>query len=84
MTVDYFSDFFEEDCMYSMTSEAVVVKLKGHIARYKKLDEILSDNGPQFAAEEFYVFTQAYGFNIHPPAHTTLSPMARLNQQLAS
>lgn len=59
MTEDYFSDFFEEDRMCSMTSEAVIEKLKGHIARYRILDERTSDNSPQFAAEEFCVLAQA-------------------------
>ena len=49
--------------MYSTTSvKAVIKKLKAHIARYGVPDEIVSDNGPQFAAEEFRVFAQSYGF----------------------
>ena len=55
--------------MYSTTSEAVIKKLKAHIARYGVPDEIVSDNGPQFAAEEFRVFAQRYGFR-----HTRTSP----------
>jgi len=55
--------------MYSTTSEVVIKKLKAHIARYRVPDEIVSDNGPQFAAEEFRVFAQSYGFK-----HTRTSP----------
>ena len=62
MTIDYFSDFFEVDRLYSTTSETVIKKLKGHFARYGIPDEIISDNGSQFTAEEFWVFAQAYGF----------------------
>ena len=48
--------------MHSTTSEAVIKKVKAHIARYGVSDKIVSDNGPQFAAEEFRVFAQSYGF----------------------
>ena len=69
VTVDYFSDFFEVDRLYSTTSETVIKKLKGHFARYGIPDEIISDNGSQFTAEEFRVFAQTYGFK-----HTRTSP----------
>lgn len=39
VTVDYFSNFFEVDRMYSTTSDAVIKKLKRHIARYGIPDE---------------------------------------------
>ena len=69
VTVDYFSNFFKVDCMYSTTSQAVIKKLKAHIARYGIPDEIVSDNGSQFTAEEFHVFAQGYRFK-----HTRASP----------
>ena len=69
VTTDYYSNFFEVDRMYSTTSDAVIKKLKAHIARYGVPDEMVSDNGPQFAAEEFRVFAQRYGFR-----HTRTSP----------
>ena len=69
VTIDYFSDFFEIDRMYSTTSGTVVKKLKGHFARYGIPDEVVSDDGPQFLAEEFRDFAQAYGFK-----HTRTSP----------
>ena len=62
VTIDYYSNFFEVDRMYSTTFEVVIKKLKAHIARYGVPDEIVSDNGPQFAADEFRVFAQSYGF----------------------
>ena len=46
VTINYYSNFFEVDCMYSTTSEVVIKKLKAHIARYGVPDEIVSDNGP--------------------------------------
>lgn len=69
VAVDYFSDFFEVIRLYSTTSETVIKKLKGHFARYGIPDEVISDNGSQFTAEDFRVFTQAYGFK-----HTCTSP----------
>ena len=80
-TIDYYSNFFEVDRMYSTTSEAVIKKLKAHIARYGVPDEIVSDNGSQFAAEEFQVFAQSYGSSIRALVHTTLNPMGRPSQQ---
>ncbi|XP_074632728.1 uncharacterized protein LOC141891644 [Acropora palmata] len=46
--------------MYSTTSEAVTKKLKA--PRYRVPDELVSDNGPQFGAEELRTFAQSYGF----------------------
>lgn len=62
MTIDYYSNFFEVDGMYSTTSEAVAKMLKAHIARYGVPDEIVSYYWPQFAAEELGTFAQSYGF----------------------
>ena len=62
VTINYYSNFFEVDCMYSMTSEAITKKLKAHIARYGLPDEIVSDNEPQFVAKEFQILAQSYGF----------------------
>ena len=70
VTVDYFSNFFEVDRMYSTTSQAVIKKLKAHITRYGIPDEIVSDNALQFAAEEFRVFAQGYGIKqTHTSPH---------------
>ena len=55
--------------MYSTTSERVVKKLKGHLIRYGIPDEVVSDNGLQFIAQEFRDFAQVYGFQ-----HTRTSP----------
>ena len=79
VTVDYFSSFFEIDRMYSTTSETVIKKLKGHLARYGIPGEFFSDNGPQFVSEEFGAFTQSYGFRHNVPVHTTINPMGKLN-----
>ena len=69
MTVDYFSNFFEIDYLNTTSSNAVIKKLKGHIARYGIPDEVVSDNGPQYDSNEFQAFAQSYGFK-----HTRTSP----------
>ena len=56
VAVDYYSNFFEVD------RKAVTKKLKAHITRYGVPDEIVPDNGPQFAAQQFRIFAQSYGF----------------------
>ena len=67
--------------MYSTTSEAVLKKLKAHIARYGIPDEIVSDNGSQPAAEEVRVVAHSYGFKHTRSSPHYLNPMGRLNQQ---
>lgn len=46
LTADYFSDLYEVNCVYRTTSEAVIKKLKGHIARYGIQDEITAHSSP--------------------------------------
>ena len=41
MTVDYFSNLFEIDYLSTTTSNTVVKKLKGHMARYGIPDEVV-------------------------------------------
>ena len=53
ITVDYYSNFWEIDCLASTTSSAVVLKLKNHFACYGCPDRLISDNGPQFVSSEF-------------------------------
>lgn len=52
-TVDYYSNVFEVDRLDHLTSMGVIRKLKPHFARYGIPDTIVTDNGPQFASEEF-------------------------------
>ena len=69
VTVDYFSNFFEVDYLSTTTSNTVVKKLKGHMARYGIPDEVVSDNGPQYDSEEFQAFAKSFGFK-----HTRTGP----------
>ena len=61
-TVDYYSNFFEVDHLDQTTSMGVIRKLKPHLARYGIPDTIVTDNGPQFASQEFKDFSTNYGF----------------------
>ena len=69
VTVDYYSRYFEVDELTSTTSNAIIRKLSAHFARHGIPEVAISDNGPQFAAEEFARFAQTWDFK-----HVTSSP----------
>jgi len=50
-------------------TSTVVLKLKSHFARYGCPDKVISDNGPQFTADEFSKFAKTWHFE-----HRTSSP----------
>ena len=56
VTVDYFSNFVEVDKLSTTSATQVTTKLRIHFARYGVPDVVVSDNGPQFACEEFKQF----------------------------
>ena len=66
---DYFSGFIEVERLQSTTSSAVSKVLRVLFARYGIPNELVSDNGPQFAAAEFATFARNWGFH-----HVTSSP----------
>ena len=61
VTVDYFSRFFEVDILRGTTSAAVITRLHAHFARYGLPRTLRTDNGPQFASEEFAAFLAEMG-----------------------
>ena len=69
VTVDFYSDFWEVDRLYSTTTDAVVKKLKRHFSRYGRPDAVVTDNGPQLVSDEFQKFSTDWEF-----AHITSSP----------
>ncbi len=69
IVVDYFSNFWEIDRLSTTTTAAVIHKLKMHFARYGSPAVLISDNGPQFASEEFAKFANNWDFE-----HRTSSP----------
>ena len=67
--VDYYSQFIEVCTLTSTTSNAVINHMKAIFARHGTPCELMSDNGPQFASQEFKSFAKEWDF-----LHTTSSP----------
>ncbi len=53
----------------TLSSNAVIIHLRGIFDEYGLPERLISDNGPQFAAKEFGDFANSYGFE-----HVTSSP----------
>ena len=59
--VDYYSNFIEAIPLQELNSRSVIRSIKTNIARYGIMKTLISDNGPQYASEEFKQFTNSYG-----------------------
>ena len=70
VTVDYFSRYPEVMKMTSTTSAAVINALKAVFSRHGLPEVLRSDNGPQYASQEFAQFADSYNFK-----HITSSPL---------
>ena len=62
--VDYYSGFWEIEHLDSTVSSHVIRKMKMHFARYGIPDVVMSDNGPQFASEEYKRFSKTWKFEL--------------------
>ena len=69
ISVDYYSDYWELDYLTNTTGKAVVEATKAQFARYGIPELVISDNGPQFRAEEYSNFAKKWEFK-----HITSSP----------
>ena len=69
LTIDYFSGWWEVDRFYNTTTTAVIRDLKSHFARWGIPSTIVSDNGPQYAADKFHEFTAEWDIE-----HCTSAP----------
>ena len=69
IAVDYHSRFFEMAKLQRTDSESIIEQLKSFFARHGMPEVVMSDNGPQYAAETFRQFADKYGF-----IHVTSSP----------
>ena len=80
ITVDHYSNFWEIDRLYNTTSKSVIHKLKMHFSRNGICDEITTDNGPQFASEEFRKFSKEWSLEhkLTSPRHPQSNGRAEL------
>ena len=69
LIVDYYSRWIEICLLQSLTSPSVVQHTKSIFARHGIPDEVISDNGPQYASQQYTKFAEDYGF-----VHKTSSP----------
>ena len=66
IVVDYFSNFWEIDHLIDTKASTVIRKLKCHFARQGLPQVVISDNGLQFAYEQFTFFANQWGFEHRP------------------
>jgi hypothetical protein len=67
--VDYYSRWVEIKKLKDQTSESVIIALKELFAQHGIPEIVMSDNGPQYTAQQFQQFAAEYGFT-----HVTSSP----------
>lgn len=76
--VDYYSRFFEVEKLSTQSSSSVIHKMKHTFSRHGIPLKVVSDNGPQYASDEFRQFADAWGFH-----HVTSSPLYPQSNGLA-
>lgn len=69
LVVDYHSRFIEVALLNNLRSSEVVMRMKSMFARHGVPEVLVSDNGTQYASEDFSSFAKTYGFT-----HITSSP----------
>ena len=70
IVVDYYSRYFELERMPTTTSAAVINKMKSIFSRHGIPEKVLSDNGPQFSAQEFARFAKEWDFSHVTSSHS--------------
>ncbi len=76
--VDYYSNFIEVERLDSLSTSSVIKFLKRNIARYGLMEELVSDNGPQYTSQQFQEFMKQCDIQ-----HTTSSPLHPQSNGLA-
>jgi hypothetical protein len=61
--VDYYSRYIETAPIAELSTNAVVTVLKSLFSRWGLPDTLISDNGPQFASQEFANFCAQFGIS---------------------
>ena len=69
LVVDYYSIYPEVITLTTTTSQSVIRAMKCVFARHGIPDVVISDNGPQYASQEFRMFAREWNF-----VHDTSSP----------
>ena len=69
LVVDYYSRFPEIVKLKTTTSASIIEALKTVFSRHGVPETLISDNGPQYASQEFTNFASSYKF-----CHVTSSP----------
>ena len=69
LLVDYYSRYIEVSLLVALSSGEVIEHMKSHFPRHGIPELLTSDNGPQYASEEFRKFAGVYSFQ-----HVTSSP----------
>ena len=65
------------DRLPNTKASTTILKLKSHFARYSIPDQVISDNGPQFTADEFAEFSKNGILSTLQVALEIAKPMAR-------
>ena len=61
VAIDCYSKWPEVRCTGNITSAAVIDFLSDLFCRFGTVDELVSDNGPQFISDELQQFLSAHG-----------------------
>ena len=78
LVVDYYSRYWEVVKLTRTTAEHIIVEMKKMFSRFGIPEEVKSDNGPQYASQEFQHFAMTWKFQ-----HTTSSPRYPRSNDLA-
>lgn len=78
IAVDYYSRFFKIEKLHLTSAAVVIRKLKAMFARHRVPEKVVSDNGPQYSSQEFYVFAKQWDI-----VYTTTSPYYAQSNGLA-
>ena len=81
MIVDYYSNNWEVDALHSISTAAVIKRLKPRFARWGISNKVVSNNGPQFVSNKFQNSPSNGIFAISPAQSITANPMEKLSQQ---
>ena len=62
LLVDYYSRYIKVSLLAALSSCDVIEHMKSHFVRHGIPELLTSDNGPQYASEEFHKFAGTYSF----------------------